>query len=155
MLISEGGCTLGQDGSNPNSEEYASSEENNTSIESSASKEDTPPNDNISSDKVSSAEDAGSDETIDSEQAPANTTSEETASSEEKEISVEVVTTEVPICPTGYYGDLPHPALCSSFYKCLGFGEPLLLTCPAGFEFDSEILVSFETHNLMLDMDLT
>lgn len=50
-------------------------------------------------------------------------------------------TSEVPICPPGVFGNIPHPTLCDSFYLCAG-GVPIQLFCSYGFEFDATVGVS-------------
>uniref|UniRef100_A0A2H1VW49 SFRICE_008059 n=1 Tax=Spodoptera frugiperda TaxID=7108 RepID=A0A2H1VW49_SPOFR len=46
-------------------------------------------------------------------------------------------TTESPFCPSGVFGNVPHPDRCDAFYFCSG-GNAYLVTCSEGHEYDPE-----------------
>lgn len=50
------------------------------------------------------------------------------------------VTQQIPICPVGHFGNIPHPELCDTFYMCVG-GVPIQLFCSDGFEYDENLEV--------------
>ncbi|KAJ2939325.1 hypothetical protein O0L34_g13422 [Tuta absoluta] len=56
----------------------------------------------------------------------------------EKDDLVSTTTEEAvtpPICPDGYFGSVPHPEECDTYFMCSGW-MPIQLRCSAGFEFD-------------------
>lgn len=71
-----------------------------------------------------------------------NASKEETASEPEttsvRSITAEVdITTSKSICPPDFFGYIPHPTICESYYLC-SFGVEVQLWCAPGFEFDHE-----------------
>ncbi|XP_046974664.1 mucin-5AC-like [Vanessa cardui] len=54
--------------------------------------------------------------------------------------TTESIDTTTPInveCPPGDFGFVPHPELCDAYYVCI-MGNPTLLRCAEGYEFDPE-----------------
>jgi hypothetical protein len=48
---------------------------------------------------------------------------------------------EVPLCPPGTFGNVPHPERCDAFYMCVG-GVAIPFNCGKGFEFDPTLKVN-------------
>lgn len=53
----------------------------------------------------------------------------------------EVTTEQNALCPDGFFGNVPHPVYCNSFYLCTG-GIAVQLFCRDGYEYNEIIAVS-------------
>ncbi|KAI5634700.1 chitin binding peritrophin-A domain-containing protein [Phthorimaea operculella] len=63
------------------------------------------------------------------------TTEKEETTTLDTSTTEQEVTEAAPICPDGFFGSVPHPDECDTYYMCSGW-MPILLRCSAGFEFN-------------------
>lgn len=119
VVIDEGGCTWAQGTTTISDSDYTSSPSTGftTTINTDADSSTV-----VTTSNYISTTDAITADSITTTNIPSTT-----------EITVE--TTTPGICPDNFFGNIPHPELCNSWYLCAG-GMPIQLFCSDGFEYD-------------------